>query len=178
MVLLVGASFGLVNFLIYVKDYADAKFGCVPVAQPKTCHYRPRELPGRGTPQSLSYTLPCTVVASFGLRHWDTPRLSVCVYAAADEFPYKKLPSVVWEQLYYASPSSDVQCITVKMETLCSKFYAAISGMSGDINMGLLTGLLVSILSYLASLWSGMPIWWVVIEISAQTYCTEFSFWL
>ncbi len=24
---------------IYVKDYADAKFGCVPVAQPKTCHY-------------------------------------------------------------------------------------------------------------------------------------------
>ncbi len=34
---------------IYVKDYADAKFGCVPVAQPKTCHYRPRELPGRGT---------------------------------------------------------------------------------------------------------------------------------
>ena len=35
--------------LIYVKDYADAKFGCVPVAQPKTCHYRPRELPGRDT---------------------------------------------------------------------------------------------------------------------------------
>ena len=34
---------------IYVKDYADVKFGCVPVAQPKTCHYRPRELPGRGT---------------------------------------------------------------------------------------------------------------------------------
>ena len=30
--------------LIYVKDYADAKFGCVPVALPKTCHYRPREL--------------------------------------------------------------------------------------------------------------------------------------
>ncbi len=34
---------------IYVKDYADAKFGCFPVAQPNTCHYRPRELPGRGT---------------------------------------------------------------------------------------------------------------------------------
>ncbi len=26
----------------------------------------------------------------------------------------------------------------------------------------------ISILSYLASLWSGMPIWWVVIEISVQ----------
>ncbi len=25
--------------------------------------------------------------------------------------------------------------ITVKMETLCSRFYAVISGMSGDINM-------------------------------------------
>ena len=35
---------------IYVKDYADVKFGCVPVAQPKTCHYRPRELPGIHTP--------------------------------------------------------------------------------------------------------------------------------
>ena len=34
---------------LYVKDYADAKFECVPVAQPKTCHYRPREVHGRGT---------------------------------------------------------------------------------------------------------------------------------
>ena len=32
--------------VIYVKDYADGKFGCFPVAQPKTCHCRPRELPG------------------------------------------------------------------------------------------------------------------------------------
>ncbi len=42
---------------MYVKDYADAKFGCVPVAQPKTGHYRPRELPGRGTkgPEPLIY---------------------------------------------------------------------------------------------------------------------------
>ncbi len=39
-------AFQTPHYLIYVKDYADAKFGCVPVAQPKTCHYRPRELPG------------------------------------------------------------------------------------------------------------------------------------
>ena len=70
---------------IYVKDYADAKFGCVPVAQPKICHYRPRELPGRGTYlQSFSYTPPCTVVASFRLRHRDTPQFSLCVIAATD----------------------------------------------------------------------------------------------
>ncbi len=37
------------QFLIYVKDYADAKFGCVPVDFHFLCHYRPRELPGRGT---------------------------------------------------------------------------------------------------------------------------------
>ncbi len=29
--------------------------------------------------------LPCTVVASFGLHHWDTPHFSLCVYADADE---------------------------------------------------------------------------------------------
>ena len=33
---------------IYVKDYADTKFGCVPVAFHLLCYYRPRELPGRG----------------------------------------------------------------------------------------------------------------------------------
>ncbi len=32
-----------------VKDYADAKFGCVPVECHLLCHYRPRELAGRGT---------------------------------------------------------------------------------------------------------------------------------
>ena len=31
-----------------VKDYADAKFGWVPVACHLLCHYRPRELHGRG----------------------------------------------------------------------------------------------------------------------------------
>ncbi len=34
---------------IYVKDYADANFGCVLVARHLLCHYRPRELPWRGT---------------------------------------------------------------------------------------------------------------------------------
>ncbi len=65
--------------LIYVKDYADAKFGCVPVAQPKTCHCGPRELPGRGT-----YTLSCPMVASFGLRNRDIQDFSACVMSDAD----------------------------------------------------------------------------------------------
>ncbi len=33
----------------------------------------------------------------------------------------------------------------------------------------------ISMLSYLASLWSGMPIWWVVIEISAQNLLHRLS---
>ncbi len=44
-----GKNTGNITDLIYVKDYADAKFGCLPVVQTKTCHYRPRELPGMGT---------------------------------------------------------------------------------------------------------------------------------
>ena len=78
---------------IYVKDYADAKFGCVPVAQPKTCHYRPRELPGRSTkgpgiPRDLpgmgTYTLPCPMVASFGLRNRDIHDFLACIMSDAD----------------------------------------------------------------------------------------------
>ncbi len=70
-----------VKATIYVKDYADAKFGCVSVAKPKTCHYRPRELPGRdtkgpGTPR---------VVASYGLRKRDTQDFLACVMSDADE---------------------------------------------------------------------------------------------
>ncbi len=88
---------------IYVKDYADAKFGCVPVAQPKTCHCGPRELPGRGTKkdfqpfyvfssllsipslQSPTYTLPCPMVASLGLCNRDIHNFSACVMSDADE---------------------------------------------------------------------------------------------
>ncbi len=64
---------------IYVKDYADAKIECVPVAFHFLCHFRPRELPGRGTKG-----LPCPVVASFGLRHRDAPNFLLCVYPEAD----------------------------------------------------------------------------------------------
>ena len=39
---------------------------------------------GMPPPLQLSYALPCTVVASFGLRHLDTPHFLVCVYADAD----------------------------------------------------------------------------------------------
>ncbi len=73
--------------LIYVKDYADAKFGCVPVAQPKTCHCRPRELPGRGTKgPGIPRDLPGkgTVVASYGLRNRDTQDFLACVMSDAD----------------------------------------------------------------------------------------------
>ncbi len=48
------------NMVIYVKDYADAKFGCVPVAQPK-------------------------MVASFGLRNRDIQDFWACVMSDADE---------------------------------------------------------------------------------------------
>ncbi len=34
------------DILINVKDYVDAKFGCVPLAFHFLCHYKPRELPG------------------------------------------------------------------------------------------------------------------------------------
>ncbi len=65
--------------LIYVKDYADAKFGCVPVACHFLCHYMPRDLPGRG-----SYTIPCPVVASFWVAQRDTYDLSACVMPDTD----------------------------------------------------------------------------------------------
>ena len=45
----------------------------------------PESCLGRVLPQSFSYTLPCTVVASFGLRHRDTPHFLLCIYADADE---------------------------------------------------------------------------------------------
>ncbi len=54
------ASLILRGKLLYVKDYADAKFGCVPMAFHFLCHYRARELPGRGTkglpPKPLIHT--------------------------------------------------------------------------------------------------------------------------
>ena len=61
-------------FLIYVKDYADAKFGCVPVAFHFLWHYRPRELSGRDRGVEGGQKLQFTVhwVASFGLRNQDT----------------------------------------------------------------------------------------------------------
>ncbi len=40
---------GLWRLLIYVRDYVDAKIGCVPVAYYLLCNCMPRELPGRGT---------------------------------------------------------------------------------------------------------------------------------
>ncbi len=80
---------------IYVKDYADSKFGYVPVAFYFLCHYRPRELPGRKKQgamdtkrvawkgfcppyssisylQNLTYIVPNHWMASFGLRNRDT----------------------------------------------------------------------------------------------------------
>ena len=48
----------LLSGFLHVKDYADTKFGCVPVACHLLCPYRPRELPGRsikglGIPREL-----------------------------------------------------------------------------------------------------------------------------
>ncbi len=55
---------------IYVRDYTDAKIGCVPVACHLLCH--------------------CTVVASFGLRNRDIHDFSDCVMSDTDKEYYCK----------------------------------------------------------------------------------------
>ena len=71
-VLTLGASTYRALLPIYVKDYADVKIGCVPVACHLPCHYRPRELSGE--------------VASFGLRNRDIQDFLACVMSDADAF--------------------------------------------------------------------------------------------
>ena len=59
-------------FTIYVKDYADAKIGCVSVA----CHIL--------SPPDFSENnrnLEECMVASFGFRNRDTQDFSICVIA-------------------------------------------------------------------------------------------------
>ncbi len=46
----------------YIRDYEDTIFWCVPMACHLLCNSMPRELSREG------YTLPCPVVAHFGLR--------------------------------------------------------------------------------------------------------------
>ncbi len=48
----------------------------------------------------------------------------------------KTSPQKVNTSFWVTAVSVMISVTTVKMETLCSRFYAVISGTSGDINMG------------------------------------------
>ncbi len=65
-----------VQKMIYIKDYADAKFGCVPVAFHLNIWCSPTILSSHW-------------VASFGLRNRDTYNFSACVMSDADAKKFK-----------------------------------------------------------------------------------------
>ncbi len=61
---------------IHVRDYADAKIGCVRAAFHLLCNYMPRELPGSGTkgpwmPTDLSGRVKRPDKQKIGLRFVD-----------------------------------------------------------------------------------------------------------
>ncbi len=80
-----GCDWIVTGLWIYVRDYADAKIGCVPVACHLLCSYMPRELPGRGTkgagiprdlPGRLSLPLPPLSFAFYHLSYHSLPSTS------------------------------------------------------------------------------------------------------
>ncbi len=44
---------------IYIRDFSNAKIGCVPVAFLLLCNYMPSELPGMGT---KGYGMPRDII--------------------------------------------------------------------------------------------------------------------
>ncbi len=84
--------------IICVRHYAGRKIVDVSVAQPETCHHRagegvcthPRQVSGYPRPLGTpSRQLSGPIVASFGLRHRDTPKFCVRLIFDIYLFPYQ-----------------------------------------------------------------------------------------